>query len=451
MYYAGNIYVFTADSWISRTHTDMVYALVLRVVSISERVLSMDSINYRDSHGMTVLYRACLTGNLSMVDMILSQPLADIHLPQGEGLSPIHAAARHGHTDIITRLLSRGENPNTQTPGGQTPLYMACLGGQLQTVVTLIQHGGDLRLSRHDGRTLLHAASETGQVEVIAYLLEAGLGVNAHDDKGVTAILLASEYGHHSAVQILLRARADPQKANKNGTTPLLPACHLGYIQVLTTLLQGGADPNTTQTDGATALHLASQAGHTEVINILLQAGADPKVCAGNHGNTGTPLHVASQEGHSGCASLLIPVSDINRRTSSGMTALALACYNGKDNTVNILLQANADPTVSDQWDKDCLARAAERGHVTCVNLLLQQGVEVRWGHDLCPLTLAARNGHFEVMKLLESYQDGTHGLDQQRQQAPDTDVEMTDQVPTPQETGMRKYTIIIKKSIIIH
>lgn len=101
-------------------------------------------------------------------------------LPSADSLSRHRAlalAAQHGHAEIVTLLLSAGEEPNRYNPVGchshSTPLHQAALAGHLQVVQILVQHGAraDLHDTLYKG-TALDWAEYGKRDAVVAFLRE---------------------------------------------------------------------------------------------------------------------------------------------------------------------------------------------------------------------------------------------------------------------------------------
>ncbi|HEV3122328.1 MAG TPA: ankyrin repeat domain-containing protein [Isosphaeraceae bacterium] len=61
------------------------------------------------------------------------------------GYTPLHWAARFGHTDLANALIRRGANVNADAGDGWTPLHLAAQSGHLQMVKELVAHGANIR------------------------------------------------------------------------------------------------------------------------------------------------------------------------------------------------------------------------------------------------------------------------------------------------------------------
>ena len=97
---------------------------------------------------------------------------------------------------------------------------------------------------------------------------------------------------------------------------------------------------------GVTALYAAALKGQSKVARLLLKLGAEP-----DQPNVmgDVPLAVAAQEGHHAVVGLLTNRgAAINRQgPTTGATALLLACQNGHQECVLVLLKANASADIA--------------------------------------------------------------------------------------------------------
>lgn len=57
------------------------------------------------------------------------------------GHTPLHAAARKGHVDIMEVLMEAGADVDVRSPRGHTPLYIAMEAGELASVRLLLASG----------------------------------------------------------------------------------------------------------------------------------------------------------------------------------------------------------------------------------------------------------------------------------------------------------------------
>ncbi len=150
-----------------------------------------------------------------------------------------------------------------------------------------------------------------------------------------------------------------------------------GYGDIVELLLDDGAPVNCRVTeDSSTPLHKAcagSKAGHLEAVKLLLEHNADvhalnkwretPLLTAANHGQAGAVKH------------LLVSGADPCKCTDTGWSPLSIAAYKGHNEVVKLLLEVGApteeaDPTLS------ALLQAATKGLPDTVELLLQHDAD---------------------------------------------------------------------------
>ncbi|GFS24692.1 ankyrin repeat family A protein 2 [Elysia marginata] len=94
-----------------------------------------------------LLWRACLAGDVTLIDGELQNGRADPHTLDRNGESCLHMAARGGQTKGLERLLDEGLRLDHTNHNGQTPLHVAVNLDNLDIVRTIAQHGADLDIT----------------------------------------------------------------------------------------------------------------------------------------------------------------------------------------------------------------------------------------------------------------------------------------------------------------
>jgi len=61
-----------------------------------------------------------------------------------DNLTPIHCAARNGHTEVVTLLLRRGADVGSKTKNGLTALHMSAQGDHADCVLQLLQYRANI-------------------------------------------------------------------------------------------------------------------------------------------------------------------------------------------------------------------------------------------------------------------------------------------------------------------
>lgn len=158
---------------------------------------------------------------------------------------------------------------------------------------------------------LVSEASHGNLAQVQKYL-NMGVDVDSEDDQGNSALFVASLLGHIEVVQELLSRNAAVDKPNKKGLTPLIVAAHKGHLDVVETLIRvGHADVHKrfSKSDTTALMFACTHNKNADISKALLDASGD-----------------------------LIDAQDIN-----GLTALMLACMQGRVDQVRFLLTRGAD------------------------------------------------------------------------------------------------------------
>ena len=151
--------------------------------------------------------------------------------------------------------------------------------------------------------------------------------------------------------------------------TPLLIAADRGHTEMVLWLLDQGADPEAQDYDGEDALHLASREGHTVIVSILFGRGFD----VNRRNRLGfTPLMAGATFGRVAVVEVLLSRKEIkiDRQDNFGWTALYRASLQNHPVALIPLLQAGADPRISDRDGNTPLARASEESNEECIQLL---------------------------------------------------------------------------------
>ena len=164
--------------------------------------------------------------------------------------------------------------------------------------------------------TSLIDAARTGDIETARLLIQNGAAIDTARGDGMTALHWAAKEGHLEIVSLLLDAEAETEPGTRIGSyTPLHLAARGGHASVAARLIEAGANPNAiTSTSGVTPLHLAAAAiGGVETVSVLVSHGAEVNA----------------------------------REKAAGQTPLMFAAGSNRDEAIQRLLQAGADPTIT--------------------------------------------------------------------------------------------------------
>ncbi|MEQ2165723.1 Ankyrin repeat domain-containing protein 50, partial [Goodea atripinnis] len=406
------------------------------------------SVNQCDSSGRTLLANAAYSGNLDVVNLLISRG-ANMELEDNHGQTALTLAARQGHT-------KHGAEVNKADNEGRTALIAAAYMGHREIVEHLLDHGAEVNHQDVDGRTALSVAAlcipaSKGHASVVSLLIDRAAEVDHCDKDCMTPLLVAGYEGHVDVVDLLLEGGADVDHTDKNGRTPLLAAASMGHASVVNTLLFWGAAVDSIDSEGRTVLSIASAQGNVEVVRTLLDRGLDE-----NHRDDAgwTPLHMASfeghrqvcnalieqgarcsevdndgriplilaaQEGHYDCVQILLQnKSNIDQRGYDGRNALRVAALEGHRDIVELLLSHSADLDCKDADGRPTLYIMALENQLAMTEYFLENGanVEACDTEGRTALHVSCWQGHVEMVRLLINYHADVNACDNEKRSA---------------------------------
>ena len=313
---------------------------------------------------------------------------------------------RKGEIKEVELLLDKGVDVHADDRVGWPPMVRAADYGQLAIVQTLLARGADPLKGTIGNRLPLHFAAEGGYVAIVSLLLkQPSVDPNLKDYTGQTALFKAANNGHHEVVELLLQQKiVEPDAVSNDGFTPLLQAVFGRHHKVVNLLLdRADVDPNLRDTKyNQTPLWMASTAGD-EILKTFLQR-KDVEINGRSRWGE-TPLYQAIQRNHLSAAKMLLEAgADPNIPTDAHTTALSWAAAQGREESMQLLLQQTAiDLDIPDKSGQTPLLRAADAGHTKCIRLLLDKGANVKHADEQgrTALSLAALKGLKVVAKLL--------------------------------------------------
>jgi ankyrin repeat protein len=228
---------------------------------------------FRDSP----LYTASDMGNLAMVKCLVHLG-ADVNVQ-----TPLHAAARAGHLDVMRFLVERGALPNKADFEGDTPAMYAAQTSRLDSLRCIVKElGGEVNHENNESETALTLAVSEGNLELMRCLvMELGADVNHLSKTSFLPIQLAAR---ENSIDVLLclvtELGADVNKVDyfNSGISPLNVAATHGSFDAARLLVKYGADINHANSAGVTPLISAAWEKRFDIAKWLVKAGANPQL-----------------------------------------------------------------------------------------------------------------------------------------------------------------------------
>jgi ankyrin repeat protein len=181
------------------------------------------------------------------------------------------AAAGHGFTDRVRRLLARGVDPEGRGSRhpiyqGRSPVQEAALAGHMDVVSLLVGAGASWE---HDQVDELVATAMAGDRDTVKCLLAADSGLRERAiDRCPDQLVRAAEQNRDEAVALLIELGFDVNARSR--TAPLHEAAMRGNVRVIRLLVDHGADPNIHDTGyDATPAGWAEHHGQHEAQQLL--------------------------------------------------------------------------------------------------------------------------------------------------------------------------------------
>jgi len=365
-------------------------------------------INSKD-RGSSLLHLAASYGNTQVLDFLIAHPAFSnsLHSLNEFGKVPIFMAVRHGHLSCFESLTKAGVSLSTADIENWSIMHEAVKYQHLDILNSLIDKGCDVNYADDDGWTPLHVAARFAVAKAVQPLVESGSDINAktEENESVLQIAVAQKNNQEMLDEFLkhgpefldtLRSPQSPEKV-------LLDRSDFSMLQIYLRFLikQCGIDDDdvTDDTDdkkyatkqeiksrirnefreNSFYLHRCVAAGEHQVVRQLMQLGTDGAV-----------------------------------KNSAGETALAFAARKGMATMVAALLEFNTDPDTRNGDGTRPLHIASDFGQAAIVNMLLDHGAdteatvpETAANTGFTPLMLAARRGHSDCIRILNSY--GVH------------------------------------------
>jgi ankyrin repeat protein len=407
------------------------------------------NLNLEDDNGNTPLYLAVSRGDeaLALVNQLLDAGAqVDLGPIKGDnaGVTPLHIACATGANGCLETLLRRGASATKQIPSGATPLHTAAIGGDKKTIDLLCKAGGNVTALNADKRTPLHNCGITGNAKAAAALIKYGAELDVVDAEGCTPLMRAVMKNNVEVATVLLDHGADPDRIVHIDGSPFYPlfvAAMNGYTDLVRILIEKGVNVMA-KVEGVIAPLVAAKHNGHEAAAKLIAAAINKKKAVEKADKAGEliwrdllsalnggkadlidslaakpafakltldqQLIVQSVLGATGKVQALLsqgasPNASFGEVFFGAPVLYVAAGREGSTDALALLLEAGADPHLTQKDGSNALHVAAKRGNVRAAKLLMGNGVNPNIGYagGLPPLIDACISGNTRMVDAL--------------------------------------------------
>ncbi|XP_075247053.1 uncharacterized protein LOC142340364 [Convolutriloba macropyga] len=394
------MYKLDQDNYISPLH--------LAAYHGHDEVLSMllecsdKNVNVRDPDGRTPLSLASLRGHLSCVETLLIQGNATVLTYDNvSDKTPYHAAASHGHANVLRVLIKNAESPSDVDcidRLGRTPLMYVTAQGHLECLNILLNSAANVNMVDHRHNTALHRAV---LYEVITAKIK-------HFD---AIICVDINYRSHTLLMYFGLLCLEDLMLDSDGFSPMHWAAFNGFESCLDVLMQTDVSSSSSLSSMATSLTYSKDPQHSAELALkranlisqyFTQGSMSPLHCAASQENVSCtemliekfgqstmllkdakgrlPIHAAAfNDSYESLMKFLCSFEEpqqlelmVNCKDMCGNSPLMLAALAGKANAIQLLTEVEyCDLDVRNEDGDTALHLACAQGHATCAELLL--------------------------------------------------------------------------------
>lgn len=363
--------------------------------------------------------------------------------------SPLTLACQHGQAEVVEYLLKLGTDANRKDGKNETPLRVACDGykpdnmgkivallfdagakvsknkagqdgaihyaamyGSCEAVKLLVKHGASVDVAGSYGRTpLIYAAADGKSVELVDFLLQSGADANAVTEGKDNALfdMMTRDEPSVAIAERLIDAGLDIHYVHPSYKTILGWAANCGKKDIVKLLLARGADVNAENKRNESPIAQAMMSGHHEIVKMLFAAGAQPD--SKNYGDWSLLEYATEQKDKElvnaiieRCKKINPPAKAEGEKDDQKSEALMKAAEKGNIEMLEILLMQGADIDGRSRWGRETpLMKAAYYGQADAAAWLLDHGaaLEARDSRGNTALLHAAWMGKLDVIRLL--------------------------------------------------
>ncbi|KAI0595323.1 ankyrin repeat-containing domain protein [Biscogniauxia sp. FL1348] len=288
----------------------------LQVIEASRKDWFLDAMALMNSDQMSPLQLTCKAGSIEAFDLVYSTSPSEIKWGTGRNSkNPIQLAAKFGHVEIVEKLIL-GMPKEIVRDHGADALIVAAQNGHHDVVHCLLKE-------------LDNAMAPPGPIELqetTATDIAQGNQLRWVHDLGLEDSLLDAIRNGHSKVVKLLIERTDRSLGKDKDY--IETAVETGYLDVVKVLVAAGIPVKCGDDEYNGLMDIAIREDRADVVRYLMEEGVGAQ-----WDDWETSIHYAVRCGFNYCLTELLrkaTISDVQRKSSEGFTALELAVEYGE-------------------------------------------------------------------------------------------------------------------------
>jgi ankyrin repeat protein len=217
-------------------------------------------------------------------------------------------------------------------------------------------------------------AAANKKMDVVKLLLEkGGVDIDAKHDNGGTALLEAATAGAFDSLKFLMDHGADFDGVDDDGVSALMGVASAGSLEGVKLVVEALKKKGTFDShldrlsySGGSPVMFAAAGGHTDCVKELIELGSNINAIAKATPEYAERLKKMIAEG---------TMTDLEN-TVDGVTALHVAAQGGHLDTVNLLLENGAIPTIADDDNRTPLTLAIKGNYGEVAAALVKYGAD---------------------------------------------------------------------------
>lgn len=323
---------------------DTMVPTILRICSPDSRswrkwfTIYWDTKHHEPTACFTSLMISCYFGLEAIVKLLLKRG-ADIGFKDNKGRTSLSWAARNGHANIVKLLL------DTNIPRAISIIPMISGWRASRMISFILGHSSTLSLPLY----ALHLTAKIGYEQTFQQLLRSSQKLEEKDIQGRSPLLCAVENSEIGVADILVRAGAQVNVVNNMQQNPIHVICQAprqkDRLALLEYFISRGTSTGLCDVKNMTPLLYAVGNQSKDLILHLLDTGFDVnfrlhrQYWTAQVENRLVTYHINEK--------LRRPVE---RKFSTGLTALHFSALNGMAGTTALLLEHGANPNAVDEY-----------------------------------------------------------------------------------------------------